>query len=65
MKFIMEIDIPDSFNETEDEEAIRDLLKEWGSNRAWSIAIMRKNGPFDKLYEFNDHPNVHIRAEIS
>jgi len=65
MKFTLEIDIPESVNELEDEEAIRDIIKEWGSNRAWSIAIMRKNGPFDKLYEFNDHPDMHIKIGIS
>ena len=65
MKFTLEIDIPDSVNELEDEEAIRDFLKEWGSNRAWTIAIMRENGPFDKLYEFNDHPDVKITIGIS
>jgi len=65
MKFTLEIDIPESVSDIEDEEAIRDIIKEWGSNRAWSFAIMRKNGPFDRHFEFNDHPDVYIKIGIS
>ena len=65
MKFTLEIDIPDSVNELDDEEAIREILKGLGTARSWRVSKMKVGGPFHTLYRVKGCPEVDVTLTVS